>query len=274
MPDVLILGCGPAGLLAAHAVERAGLSPAIMSIKQPSPLHGAQYLHEPIPGLTGEPDGIITTVRRGTREGYAAKVYGDPAAPCSWDDQHETRAAWDLRRIYAALWERYQPRIVDTRINRQDLNELDLYWKLVISTIPATQLCYRNGATAVQYGNHQHEFSWEKMYILDWAPPELPDNTVLYSGVPEHDWYRASRVFGHVVTEATQYCFNDAETVYAEPPSGSKIITPKTGIKVKGTTCDCFPGIKRVGRYGTWSKGYLTHHAFADATRLCEEAFA
>ena len=270
--DVLILGCGPAGLLAAYAADRLGASPAIMSVKVPSPLHGAQYLHEPIPDLTGEPDGTITTLRRGTREGYAAKVYGDPKAPCSWDHQLEERPAWDLRRIYGQLWERYRHRIEDTRITRNDLAEFPQMWDLVISTIPATQLCAPESRRIHENIGH-HRFDWEKMYVLDWAPPELPDNTVLYSGEPEHYWYRTSRIFGHVVTEATQYCFGNDGEEYADPPEGVKLIQPRTGIKVKGTTCDCFPDVKRVGRYGTWQKGYLTHHAYRDATRLIEEAF-
>jgi hypothetical protein len=276
--DVLILGCGPAGLLAAHAVEQLGGRPHIISRKVPSKFRGAQYLHEPISDLTGDPHGVIRTFKSGTREGYAQKVYGDPAAPCSWDDQAPERDAWDLRQVYAELWNRYQSRIQDSRVTWDDLHAYnDRFsdggdWQLVLSTLPALDSCYQR-----QERCGEHRFDWEAMWTLDYAPPDVADNTVLYSGDPEQFWYRTSRVFGHCSTEFTEF----------SPPSGGAVIydngprdptarvaIPNKGIKVKGTNCDCWPNVKRIGRFGTWRKGYLVHQAYHDAARYFEEAMS
>jgi hypothetical protein len=280
MPDanVLILGCGPSGLLAAHAVERLGGEPVIMSRKTKSVLPGAQYLHEPIPDLHDprEPDGVIRTIRRGTAEGYASKVYGCPDAPTSWGLAPEETAAWDLRATYDLLWYRYQDRIEDTEITREDLWQFSrsLDFDLVISSIWAPSLCAPEWRRPTE-GIGDHRFEHEKMYVIDWAPPEVEDNTVLYSGDPDHEWYRCSRVFGHASSEATNHSL-DGSIGYLQPDArrADTLLRVKTGIKVVGTTCDCFPQIKRVGRYGTWRRGYLTHHAFADATNHYNARFA
>jgi hypothetical protein len=271
--DVLILGCGPAGLMAAYAVAQLGGSPHIVALGYQSQFAGAQYLHEPIPDITGEPDGVIRTYRQGTREGYAQKVYGDPNAPCSWDLQEEEKPAWDLRRAYQQLWDRYSARIFDLRITRAEIGawEADPQWKLVLSSIPATQLCYRKAEDLTSGGDHVHE--WESMYTIDYAPPEVVDNTVLYSGAPEHTWYRASRVFGYASTEWTDNSPRAGAYLTPESDPPPKLFSLKKGVKVKGTNCDCFPGVKRIGRFGTWQKGYLTHHAYADAVRYFNEAF-
>lgn len=262
---VAILGCGPAGLMAAHGIKTAGGNPVIISRMEKSELPGAQYLHAPIPRYCEwtKPDGVIRTLRRGTAEGYAQKVYGDPAAPTSWAVAPEEQPAWDLRRTYDRLWDDYEDLITPHEIEQDEIEEFTRVFPLVISTIPGFIICQE---PTEGNGRGGHRFDWEPMYVVDWAPPELEDNTVLYSGDPAHDWYRSSKVFGHVSTEATQYCFNDG--------NGSENVLPiKRGQKVKGTNCDCRPEVKRAGRYGAWRKGYLTHHAFHDAVQFYMEAF-
>src|SRR3546814_7896241 len=49
---VLILGCGPAGLIAAHAAKRMDADFIVMSKARKSFMNGAQYLHAPIPGVS------------------------------------------------------------------------------------------------------------------------------------------------------------------------------------------------------------------------------
>lgn len=271
--DVLILGCGPAGLLAAHAIEQLGGRPHIISLKAKSRLSGAQYLHKPISGLTGDPHGLIRTYKYGTKEGYAKKVYGDPSAPCSWDDQVAGREAWDLRRVYDELWDRYQNRIQDAAVSMSDLSAFQAAWRLVLNTIPAMKCCYQRDLTRAPNG--VHEFDWETMWTLDYASPDVADNTVLYSGDPANFWYRASRVFGHASTEFTDFSQPSSGTdLYNDGRERIKgVIYPHKGIKVKGTNCDCFPGIKRIGRFGTWQKGYLVHQAYHDAARYFEEVY-
>jgi hypothetical protein len=264
--DVLILGSGPAGLLAAHAVEQLGGRIHIMSAGPKSVFQGAQYLHVPISGLTEDPHGVIRTYKNGTKEGYAQKVYGDPSAPCSWDDQLDEREAWDLRRVYDELWERYRPRIECTRVTWDDLSVLGDSCPLVISTIPAIHQCH-------QKREHcgDHEFNWEAMWTIDYAPPEVLDNTVLYSGDLNCDWYRSSRVFGHASTEFASNGPRGGAYLTNDLPPNTRVYSPRKGIKVQGTNCDCWPQIKRVGRFGTWRKGYLSHMAYHEAALMYEE---
>jgi len=56
---IAVLGCGPAGLMSAHAAMVATESEAdlaIFSTKRKSPLYGAQYLHQPIPFVSADRD--------------------------------------------------------------------------------------------------------------------------------------------------------------------------------------------------------------------------
>src|SRR5215470_19138644 len=96
---VAVLGCGPAGLMAAYACTVEGLTPHIYSKPNKSIIIGAQYLHLPIPNITlPEPEVEIKYVKVGTPEGYARKVYGNEAAPTSWDRFSEgLHKGWGLR---------------------------------------------------------------------------------------------------------------------------------------------------------------------------------
>src|SRR5678809_864059 len=49
---VLILGCGPSGLIAAHAAYNRGADFIVVSKARKSFMNGAQYLHAPIPGVS------------------------------------------------------------------------------------------------------------------------------------------------------------------------------------------------------------------------------
>lgn len=246
MSSVAILGCGPAGLMAAHAAHLHGYSPWIFSVKVKSMLPGAQYLHEPIPDVAGpEPDGIIKTILLGTREGYASKMYGRPDAPVSWDQQQPERPAWDLRAAYDRLWSEYQHAIINIKITKRYLSDIRNRFDVVISSVPAPTLCSSSC-------DHSF-FSAEARVSHNWATGVTADNTVVYNGKDDVTWYRAARVFGHTSTE---YSGGVCDT------------SLERAIKVIGTDCDCLPDVYRVGRFGTWQKGHLTHHAYRDAVTI------
>lgn len=50
--NIAILGCGPSGLVAAHAAMQININKrvSVFSRNLRSPIYGAQYLHQPIPG--------------------------------------------------------------------------------------------------------------------------------------------------------------------------------------------------------------------------------
>lgn len=246
--NVAVLGCGPAGLMAAHAASQEGATVTIYSIRAKSIISGAQYMHDPIPGLTDEtPDGYVTYLKHGTRAGYAEKVYGSRDAPCSWDSfDHGQVPAWRMEYAYNLLWERWESAIVGETIIGDDIDSLIYTHDLVISSVPKPSLCMKGS---------QHSFTHKDIWIADYnsIPLGLDDNVILYNGDPLDHWYRASNLWGHEATESTT------------PMTGAR-----KGIKPLTNDCTCHDGkIARVGRFGRWEKGVLVHHAYKNAIEAC-----
>lgn len=244
MRDVAILGCGPAGLLAALAVEQAGFNPVIYSIKAKSVMPGAQFLHEPIVGLTNDdPDMEITFIKQGTKEVYAMKVYGDPEAPCSWDDYPQgARPAWSLSDAYDRLWDRYGDQVIEGAVKPLSLNTIESMYDLVFSTIPAPVLC----------SNWLHRFPSASVWIRSWNHADTSAKPfVEYNGSQLVGYYRMSTIGGWSSTEFGHRALNTVE-----------------GKKPLGTDCNCRPEIHRLGRFGKWQKGVLVHHAYHEAKEV------
>lgn len=248
----LILGCGPAGLLAAHAVSFADFMepPVIISVATKSALHGCQYLHRPIPGLTADTVTVNYTLD-GTAEDYAAKQYGTaiPAREVSAATLLGEHPAWDLRSTYSQLWDRYSPGIVDHSIDAEELPDIIRHYgaNLVINSMPRYVLCREPD---------EHQFA----VVTSWAmgdapgvqevPVPVPDNTVLCNGTRDVGWYRASNVFGHRTVEWPGHL--------RKPPIDGVVQFSKP----LRTNCTCSPEVMHVGRYGRWAKNVLSHHAF------------
>lgn len=258
----LIFGSGPAGMMAAHACYLSGYQPAILSYGNKSTMYGAQYLHEEIPELGAVRSTEITHLFKGTPDSYRAKVYGT-----DWDGIvspqmfEGTQMVWDIRQAYDALWERYGGFVVKLAVTTSKLFEervpiLETY-DTVISSIPARTLC----------GNPNHEFNSGKIFAIgdapdrdQYSPIPTPDDTVVCNGDPNVSWYRSSKIFGHST---------------AEWPEVGRRRPPISGVacveKPLRTTCDCFPWVNRVGRYGTWTKGVLSHDAYFDTVKKLSE---
>lgn len=268
---ILILGSGPAGLLAAHAASfLPDAEVKILSKGKPSELFGCQYLHGPIPGLD-----LRTTTVNYTLEGsladYATKVYGSAArlntvSPSVLQGAHP---AWDIRQAYHQLCERYFSEVEQLDIQPDGVRPMLEYLApdLTLNTIPLVNLCQRPG---------EHAFSAQTCWALgdapergQYVPTPCPEDTVRCSGDRDHGWYRVSKVFGYRT---------------AEWP-GLRPKPPLSGVvpfhKPLATTCDCWearPGdhpvampIHRLGRYGTWTKGVLSHQAFNTTVKLLQE---
>lgn len=254
---VAILGCGPAGLFAAHAATVAGHDVRIFSVKRKSHMFGAQYLHMWIPGLTNTaPDYRILYLLNGTEAGYAQKVYGDVppdfVSPAQLEGEHH---AWDIRRAYDTAWDFYADLITDvSKFNAATLYHSllsgDLTWaNLIISTIPAPDIC-RNRPL--------HEFASREIWAVGDAPElgvECPvtvmSDAVVCDGTRDVGWYRASNIGG----------FRTAEWPGDRKPPIENVARVT---KVVRSNCNCWQaeGFWRTGRYGAWDKKLLTHHAY------------
>jgi hypothetical protein len=273
MMSVAILGAGPSGLAAAHAVRNNGAEVSIYSKGQlprfgdkgqsqfgtptKSQLFGAQYLHEPIPGIDcGKPVDICVQFI-GTADGYRQKVYGEEyRGPVSPNNFHSDHRAWDIRKAYDNLWDAYEESIYSATINLENIEEVvrDLRksHNIIISTIPRRDLCL----------NPEHEFKSQKVYAIGDAPAlgvrnpiHCEPNTLVYNGSPSYGWYRKSNMFGHSTAEWP------AHKDSAKPPVRGVAIVEKP----ISTNCDCWPSLRYLGRYGAWKKGILVHHVYRAA---------
>ncbi len=256
MTEVAILGCGPAGLLAAHAAVQAGAIPRIFSKKEKSPVPGAQFLHVPIPGLTEEMTPRDIYMRKvGRPEIYARKVYGRENAETSWGGYAEgVHQVYDLKHAYQLLWEMFVDNIVDLDIQQHEIRDLSKHFPWMFSTIPATALCPVYGVSndACQFRRQPvsilHGQNWAYSYRLD-------DMTIEYNGTKESAWYRRSNIFGWSSAE-----FNPVDA--PEMPDDMPLIQIH---KPLWTNCTHHHHIIRLGRYGLWKKGVLVHHAYKGA---------
>jgi hypothetical protein len=276
MGKVAIFGCGPAGLLVAHAAQLCGHAVTIYSKKQKSPMEGAQYLHVEIPGFKLPEPEVIRYVLFGSIETYREKVYGsgDPdiiVSPQQYLGEHK---CWDLRALYARLWLHWEPSIVDIEISKAKIPTIAAGFDWVFSSIPATVLCeHYVGETE----ESSHTFKYQPVWIDGlWSGPTPAEDRGLW-GRSQHvvicngfavdeerpnmtGWYRSSHIFGHANTEWASPRFVPDQR--AQSGRIWRVRKPMT------TNCDCWPYIVRVGRYGKWAKGVLTHHAFDDAMAL------
>lgn len=223
-------------------------------------MRGAQYLHRPIHGLTGSSFEVEYQLK-GSVDGYRDKVYGDMGdILVSPETLVGTAPAWDIREAYDNAWELYGNKVVDVDFEQMGdpdgfLKNLDDSFDIVISTIPATVLCR----------NNSHRFYSQKVWVTEnlkslgefelAADDTLRDNLVVCSGDPDDWWYRQSRIHGW---ENTEFPHNQ------KPNFGGKVHELSKPLR---HTCTCHPEIVRMGRYGRWQKGVLSHEAFVDTAR-------
>jgi hypothetical protein len=257
--EALVLGCGPAGLFAAHGLSQNGWDVTIVSKKRRSEMFGAQYLHHSIPGLSSPSEsGRLVTYRLwGTVEGYREKVYGRRSGiTVSPETLEQSHLAWDIRSAYHRAWSLYSESIIP----QADINSVVLHnlmalqtFDVVISSLPATALCE----------DKRHTFDSQEVWAAGDAPERglfCPITTagpfeIICSGDRNTGWYRSANVFG----------YRTAEWGGEKRPPLDNLARV---IKPLATDCDCWPGVIRVGRYGEWKKGVLAHEAYTKAVQL------
>jgi hypothetical protein len=253
---VTVLGCGPAGLVAAQGAADAGAEVAIVSNKVQSFIAGAQFIHAPIPGIKARPERVMIA-KRGSEENYAKKVYGDPERRTSWGayEHGDELAAWSMREVYGELWARWEDSIIGTVLTPVSISEIEESDELVISTIPAHALCQADG---------QHTFEGQEVAITV-APCKTTHSSIIYNGDMRQRWSRASYLFGDLSIEYGLESFKHAAK--AVPHNAKRIIKPQW------TDCSCRSGIMRVGRYGRWQRGVFVHEVYEEVfTRVQSSA--
>lgn len=248
---VVVLGCGPAGLVAAHAAALFDeeMDVRILSKPRKSFMKGAQYLHAPIPGMGDQtPFRIDYRLANGTTADYATKVYG--AARVRAEDTSAAllegiHPAWDIRSAYDDLWRTYSAYVQPWDASEAGLIDIIAHWEadLIISSIPAPLLCA---------DPHRHSFHTEFIWSTDDAMMAgQEDNSVVCNAGDSPAWYRSARIHGWGTTEWPHR---------TKPPLSSSHLWEVQ--KPILTDCTCFPQVMRVGRYGSWTKGTLVHEVF------------
>jgi hypothetical protein len=248
---VTIFGCGPAGLLAAHAAEQRGCEVTVISRRVRSRIHGAQYIHEEIPDLcTADSVQTISYAKLGNSSGYADKVYGSPLAPTSWAEFPMGEApAWPMAGAYALLWSRWSSRVREADVNMamvEGMISLAEDDEVFFSSIPLPSLCQRG-----------HDFKSAPVVFEPECYIEAPD-VIVYSGRSSEPWYRTSNLFGHKWTEYPARFWD----LKALPDDW------RYGFKPVGHGCDCLDSFRhlfRIGRFGSWSKRVLVSDAYKRA---------
>jgi hypothetical protein len=248
---VAVLGCGPAGLLAAWAARQRSHQVKIFSHVQPSVIGGAQFLHIPINNITDHyPEGHVEFIRNGTAEGYAQKVYGHPDAPTSWYTYEGLVPVWNMRTAYERLWDRLSQYMEEAEITPRYASGLTIDFDRVLSCVPAPAVCPHDGRCY---------FDSQEVWIAPAQPKEIMEMSVIYSGLPGHEWYRASNLFGHASRE------------FSHDPGKEGLIKIKKPLQ---TNCSGpkIPTFFRMGRYGQWKKGILIHNAYEDTHKVLDNA--
>jgi hypothetical protein len=245
---IAVLGCGPAGLLAAYALERTHQNFMIFSRLDKSLIAGAQYLHIPVDGVTTEePDFRVKFEKWGTAEEYTRKVYGDEQHPSSWVRWDEgVRLAWDLKKAYQALWDRYAEKINHVHnIGVPTVDRILEKFDLVINTLPKMAICK----------NEKHQFTTRVVEIEKVDPVLVPINTIIYNGLPAYFWHRASNIEG----EAFREYVSGADTR----------VNGKQFVKPQANNCDCWrTNVIPAGRNGKWQRDVLSHEAYIETLKL------
>jgi len=248
---VAVLGAGPSGMMAAHAVSQCGYYVDIFD-KDPSSSRrnsGVYFLHadcdlmldpvlikQSVIGHHGKKIDEISKL-------YGLKVYGKEISKPSIVSviSKSTMTGFNSEHAITRLWDFYGKQVKEGEISNlgQVKGLFDTYDK-IISTIPAWVLYPDQKFESVE--------TWIKV-------GKAPENEafMFYNINPYCDWYRCSAMFG-VFTQEYGYGKHFEKKEGYEYKKVIKVIGDGITSEIK----DLF----LVGRYGAWNKKTLTHDVY------------
>lgn len=246
---VAVIGCGPAGLAAAHAAYGLGAGVTIYSPGVKSPQKGPLVLQRPIPAITTtHPTGYIKQiVVGGSILDYRYKLYGDINISIQGDILKEGYHCWDHIEAYDTMWGLYMTpgnglaSHVNRMITGPELQELHIHVDLVVNTAPLRGLCFSN-----------HEFTYKAVDItMGHSYPGQPEDTTIFNAGDEYPWVRSAWLLGNSCTEWLAGI-------------APKILDPFTIRKPIKHNCTCFPNVLGTGRFGAWRNETWVDTAYYD----------
>lgn len=266
--QVYVIGCGPAGLAAAHAARGLGRDVVIFAPSRMSPLRGPLLIQQPIPGITvSQPDAYISQhVIGGSILDYRYRLYGDVNINIQGDILAPGYDAWRLKPAYHAMWALYSNLIVDMQVYPDNLRYFaELEGVLVVCTAPRYLMC---GQFDVNTWKGKHSFLFAP---VDIAPvtmyPGQPDNTIIFNADGARgEWVRSSSIFGHKVTEWKP---GDGQKEKGRIAAAERYEKngPVTIKKPISTDCQCHRRVLFTGRFGAWRNETWIHTAYHDVRR-------
>lgn len=251
--SVVVIGCGPAGLAAAHAAYGLGYPVRVIAPKVKTPQRGPLLLQRAIPGITVDhPYGYIRQiVIGGSILDYRTKMYGDINININGDILSPGYHAWRFPEAYDRLWELYSDTIENKWVTSYEMNAIaGDPAVLVVCTAPARSLCDR-----------RHSFETVQVAVTPEAIfPGQPDDTIIFNADPSVEWSRSSRIFGIEVTEwPVSRALDHANIEGMGFGSSIRIIR-----KPISTNCNCHPYVLRTGRFGAWRNETWVDTAYYD----------
>lgn len=255
--QLTVYGAGPSGLMAAWAAYRAGW---YVKLYDPAPKEpdgrsaGVFYLHDACDLEIGPPT-TVHTQTRGTREGYAQKLYNDESATTSWPDESYTQDVWDGMRAMRALWEVLKGDI--------EVGSLKSFKELmyiedgppVISTAPLDQLL-------------GIPLPHRRATIMTGHCSERAGASVTYDGYEYTPIYRTSNIYGRVTIEYIPGYDPSINEIANHPPAYHHHTVRKVEPTFIGEVAQAaLPhDVLLAGRYGRWDKSCLTHDVYYNVT--------
>lgn len=260
--DVLVIGAGPSGLMAAWAAEQEGYSVALYDPEPKQPdgrSAGVFYLHHPcdIPDI---PHAMIQTRGEGgTVDDYRAKVYGNSyRGPVSFPIQSRFDTVWDGMFAMNFLWTRYQSYIIPIAVQSLDYAQAEIVnYDKVICTAPLDKLSQIHPPYRELWVSTRERECWED------------DGIVIYDANPSHVVYRYSCVFDRVAIEYVEG-FDPLPEWKTDDVRFHRVrkVMPLGGYDQ--ALLDNFNRKRSfllAGRYATWNKKTLTHDVYRDVRR-------
>ena len=249
--QVAIVGCGPAGLAAAHAAYGLDADVTIFSPAVKSPQRGPLILQRPIPAITlDHPDGYIRQiVIGGSILDYRYKLYGDINIGINGNVLQEGYHCWNHIKAYNSLWSTYMgcgdiPRVkhVNDEVTWAQLRSMCSQFDLVVNTAPLNRIC----------NNLSHRFVFSKVDITFGSSyPDQPPDTTIFNAGDKYPWVRSAWLLGNSCTEWL-------------PGTAPPELQPLTIRKPISHNCDCFPRVLGTGRFGAWRNQTWVDSAFYD----------
>lgn len=277
--DVAILGAGLDGLLAAWAVSNNGYTPAIFDTDEDGEnyySHNAQYLRQPIPGLTDNissekittspniPAPYSTPELKKFAINYHRKVYNENDFDtfarryelaeyndaCSIDDE---LCCYSVEDVFDELWDYYDERVQIQWLSSQWYVDTKFRcdYDLVINTLPMPRWCKGFSTTG-------HKFP----SIYYWSSNEAPfgplkSGTILLTSNHDQVHYLQANLFGH-------WTVHWPERSKPPIPGIEKMCRPLG----KDCTCDKVLDFVNIGQLANWDHTIPIHNSYFDVMKL------